>query len=137
MKKTWFSILLMAATPVLGLSAPLCVSSVAQARQLLSTDNPFAGTSTAAPAAQPPAATSVPAAQSATGSGSGGDSVNINTADAATLSRQLVGIGPAKAAAIVQHRQQHGPFRTLADLDAVKGIGPATLQKNQSRIRFQ
>ena len=25
----------------------------------------------------------------------------------------------------------------LADLDAVKGIGPATLQKNQSRLRFQ
>lgn len=136
MKKTWFSILLMAATPVLGLSAPLCVSSVAQARQLLSTDNPFASTSTPAPTAPPPAA-SVPAARSATGSGSGGDSVNINTADAATLARQLVGIGPAKAAAIVQHRQQHGPFRTLADLDAVKGIGPATLQKNQSRIRFQ
>jgi competence protein ComEA len=52
--------------------------------------------------------------------------VNVNTANQSALTA-LPGIGPAKAAAIVQHRTQHGPFKTLADLDAVSGIGPATL----------
>ncbi len=52
--------------------------------------------------------------------------VNVNTASESELTT-LPGIGPAKAAAIVQHRTQNGPFKGLADLDAVSGIGPATL----------
>ena len=39
----------------------------------------------------------------------------------------LPGIGPATAAAIVDHRRRNGPFRTLDDLDAVNGIGPARI----------
>jgi len=42
--------------------------------------------------------------------------VNINTADAATIAKELKGIGPAKARAIVEHRQQHGAFRSLDEL---------------------
>jgi|APAra7269096768_1048522.scaffolds.fasta_scaffold14413_1 competence protein ComEA len=60
--------------------------------------------------------------------------VNINTADAATLSNSLDGIGPAKAKAIVAYRQEHGPFKTVADLSNVKGVGPATLERNRSAI---
>ena len=52
--------------------------------------------------------------------------VNVNTASESDLTI-LPGIGPAKAAAIVQHRSQNGPFKSLSDLDAVSGIGPATL----------
>jgi len=52
--------------------------------------------------------------------------VNVNTASEAELTG-LPGIGPAKAAAIIQHRTQNGPFKSLSDLDAVSGIGPATL----------
>ena len=37
------------------------------------------------------------------------------------------GIGPSKAAAIVGWREGHGPFGRLEDLDAVPGIGPATI----------
>lgn len=62
------------------------------------------------------------------------ETVNINTADAATLDRVLLHIGPAKAAAIVAWREAHGPFRSIEDLGEVKGIGPRTLDKNRDRI---
>lgn len=60
--------------------------------------------------------------------------VNINTADAATLAHSLDGVGPAKAAAIVAYRDEHGPFKAADDLGQVKGIGPATLERNRSAI---
>ena len=60
--------------------------------------------------------------------------VNVNTADAATLSNSLDGIGPSKAKAIVAYREEHGPFKTVADLSNVKGVGPATLERNRSAI---
>lgn len=60
--------------------------------------------------------------------------VNINTADAATLDRVLVGIGPSKAQAIVAHRKAHGAFRSVDALSDVKGIGPATIKRNAGRI---
>lgn len=63
--------------------------------------------------------------------------VNINTASAAALSETLTGIGPSKAEAIVAYRQQFGPFKQVEELLEVKGIGPATLEKNRSRIRLQ
>ena len=52
--------------------------------------------------------------------------VNINTANEATLT-SLQGIGPAKAKAITQYRQEHGPFKTVDDLKKVSGIGDKTL----------
>lgn len=54
--------------------------------------------------------------------------INVNTADAATL-MELPGIGEAKAKAIIDYRNQFGPFRTQADLMNVKGIGPKMLEK--------
>jgi len=62
------------------------------------------------------------------------EKVNINTADAATLDRVLVGIGPSKAEAIVIYRKQNGAFRTADQLTSVKGIGLATVEKNRDRI---
>lgn len=62
--------------------------------------------------------------------------VNVNTADAATLARELQGIGPAKADAIVAHRDKHGPFRSIDDLARVKGIGRKTLDRNRDFIRL-
>lgn len=53
-------------------------------------------------------------------------SININTATAAEL-EGLPGIGPSKAAAIVEYRTQNGPFASVDQLDNVAGIGPATL----------
>lgn len=60
--------------------------------------------------------------------------VNINKADAATLAKSLDGIGPAKAQAIVAWRDEHGPFKSADDLGQVKGIGPATLERNRDAI---
>ena len=39
----------------------------------------------------------------------------------------LPGVGPRLAAAIVRHRETHGPFATPAALDDVPGIGPRTV----------
>jgi competence protein ComEA len=63
------------------------------------------------------------------------DPVNINSADAATLARELKGVGPAKAQAIVQYRQQHGAFRSADELALVKGIGPKFIERNRAQIR--
>ena len=66
-----------------------------------------------------------------TGAGSAtGDSapVNLNTADATQL-ETLPGVGPATAAQIIAHREQHGPFSQLADIESVSGIGPATRER--------
>ena len=62
--------------------------------------------------------------------------VNINQADAETISDSLSGIGPKKAEAIIKYRQEHGGFKTLKDLEAVSGIGEKTIQANQENILF-
>jgi competence protein ComEA len=59
--------------------------------------------------------------------GAGGGRVDLNHASAAEL-ETLPGIGPAKAAAIVRHRDEHGPFAAPGDLRDVTGIGEATFQ---------
>ena len=63
-----------------------------------------------------------------------GERVNINSADAATLDRVLIGIGPSKAEAIVVYRKANGAFRSADQLASVKGIGLATIEKNRDRI---
>ncbi len=60
--------------------------------------------------------------------------VNVNTADAETLSAELSGVGLAKAQAIVEYREQHGPFRSAEDLLNVTGIGARTLEMNREFI---
>jgi competence protein ComEA len=60
--------------------------------------------------------------------------VNINQANAKMLAKELVGVGPAKAQAIVNYRKAHGPFKSAADLKKVKGIGTATIAKNKANI---
>jgi competence protein ComEA len=61
--------------------------------------------------------------------------VNINTADAATLAKELKGVGPKLADAIVDYRQKHGPFKSADELTLVKGIGAAAVSKNREFIR--
>ena len=62
--------------------------------------------------------------------------VNVNTASAEELS-QLGNIGPAKAAAIVAYREEHGPFRSLQELTRVTGIGERTVEMNLDRIALE
>ncbi len=60
--------------------------------------------------------------------------VNINTADAATLSKVLNGIGQARAEAIVAYREKNGPFKSIDDLARVSGVGSRTVDKNRDNI---
>jgi len=62
------------------------------------------------------------------------EKININTADAATIERVLVNVGPSKADAIVAYRKANGPFRSAEQLALVKGIGLKTVEKNRDRI---
>src|SRR5882757_17891 len=54
--------------------------------------------------------------------------VNINTATSEEL--QLVpGIGPSTAGKILQMRKSYGPFKSVDDLLAIRGLGPKRLEK--------
>jgi competence protein ComEA len=61
------------------------------------------------------------------------DVVDINRADATQL-ETLNGIGPAKAAAIIEYREANGPFATVEDLANVKGIGLRTVELNRASM---
>ena len=62
--------------------------------------------------------------------------VDVNTADAKTLAKELDGIGMSKAQAIVEHRKANGPFKSAEDLARVKGIGKKTVEQNRANLRF-
>ncbi len=61
--------------------------------------------------------------------------VNVNTADAQTISEELNGIGLTKAKAIIDYRKKHGPFKNADELSLVKGIGERTVDRNRADIR--
>ncbi len=63
--------------------------------------------------------------------------VNINSASAAEIAETLNGVGAAKAEAIVAYRDEHGQFDSVDALALVKGIGPATVEKNRARIQLK
>ena len=52
--------------------------------------------------------------------------LNINTATSIEI-QMLPGIGQKKADAIVTYRTAHGPFKSVNELDKIKGIGKAKL----------
>ena len=61
--------------------------------------------------------------------------VDINSADAKTLSKELKGIGPARAEAIIKYRTQHGPFKSPDELALVKNIPQKVIDANRADIR--
>ncbi len=67
------------------------------------------------------------ASYSEVGEASGG-LVNINAADADTL-MELPGVGEATARAIIESREQLGPFTSVDDLLRVNGIGEKKLER--------
>ncbi|MFM8340692.1 MAG: ComEA family DNA-binding protein [Methylomonas sp.] len=62
--------------------------------------------------------------------------VDINKADADTISKALANIGPKKAAAIVQYRTEHGDFKSAKDIENVSGIGAKTVALIEKDIVF-
>ncbi len=62
--------------------------------------------------------------------------VDINKADAATIAKELQGIGLSRAQAIVEYRDKNGAFKSADELRKVKGIGAKTLEQNRANIRI-
>lgn len=89
-------------------------------------------TAIAAPA-KAPEVTNAPLAQDVVAKAQSGK-VDLNSADAPTLQRELAGVGEAKAQAIVAYRESNGAFASVDELLEVKGIGKAILDKNRDRI---
>ena len=54
--------------------------------------------------------------------------INLNTATASQL-QEVPGIGPVTADKILKMRKSYGPFKSVDDLRAIKGIGPKRLEK--------
>jgi competence protein ComEA len=54
--------------------------------------------------------------------------LDLNRADVAQL-ETLPGIGPAMAGRILEYRAENGGFKSVDDLDDVKGIGEAKMEK--------
>jgi competence protein ComEA len=82
-------------------------------------------TKTVTTAVKPNPATSVAAKSSR---------LNINTANAQQMAQSLNGVGLKKAEAIVAYRKANGPFKSVAELVEVKGIGPAIVERNLDKM---
>ncbi|MFD2759480.1 helix-hairpin-helix domain-containing protein [Lentibacillus juripiscarius] len=72
---------------------------------------------------------------SSAASGSGTEKVRINYADQAAI-EELNGIGPSKAQAIIQYREENGLFKTAEDLLDISGIGEKTLEAMKEDIQI-
>src|SRR5262245_39930646 len=59
--------------------------------------------------------------------------VNLNTATLSELDA-LPGIGPARAAAILQEREARGPFASVEELSRVPGLGPAAVARLRDHV---
>jgi len=59
--------------------------------------------------------------------------VSINKASLAEL-QNLKGVGPVIAKRIVDYRTEHGAFKTLDELVAIKGIGKAKYEKIKENL---
>ncbi|WP_370892446.1 helix-hairpin-helix domain-containing protein, partial [Janibacter sp. GXQ6167] len=82
---------------------------------------------TAAPAPQSPGASGV-------GPGGGGQLVDLNSADQATL-ETLPGVGPVLAQRIIEWRTDNGRFASVEDLNAVSGIGEKIFAQLAPKVR--
>ena len=63
-----------------------------------------------------------------------GGIVNINTATSEEL-QTLQGIGPKMAGRIIEYRQNNGDFKSIEDIQNVRGIGEKTFERLKSRLK--
>lgn len=62
--------------------------------------------------------------------------ININKASETELT-ELPGVGPSKAAAIIEYREQNGGFSTKEDIKNISGIGEKTYEKLEAFITIK
>ena len=62
--------------------------------------------------------------------------VNINTATQSEL-EAVKGLGPAKARAILDYREKRGSFKSVDELDNVKGFGKASIERLRSELTVE
>ncbi|KSU63766.1 hypothetical protein AS034_05860 [[Bacillus] enclensis] len=82
------------------------------------------------------AATQFPLIQETSASSGGDGKIDLNEASQEDF-ETLPGIGPAKAAAFVQYREENGPFASIEDIKNISGIGDKTFEKLQELIFVQ
>lgn len=59
--------------------------------------------------------------------------VDLNKATQTEL-ETIKGVGPAKAKAIIDYRTKNGPFKSVDDLDNVKGFGKKSVDKMRAEV---
>lgn len=59
--------------------------------------------------------------------------LNINTATQSEL-EAVKGLGPTKAQSIIAYREANGNFKSVDDLDKVKGFGKASIEKLKGEL---
>ncbi|MDP2028286.1 MAG: helix-hairpin-helix domain-containing protein [Thiobacillus sp.] len=59
--------------------------------------------------------------------------LNINTATQSEL-EAVKGLGPTKAQSIIAYRDANGNFKSVDDLDKVKGFGKASIDKLKGEL---
>lgn len=64
------------------------------------------------------------------------DPINVNEAGVDRL-QQINGIGPATAEAIIEDREQNGPFERIDAVTRVNGIGETTLDAMRGVIAIE
>ena len=62
--------------------------------------------------------------------------ISINQATAEQLAAGMHGIGLKKAQAIVNYREQYGPFSAIEQLKEIPGIGNALVERNLARLKL-
>ena len=61
--------------------------------------------------------------------------INLNQANALQLTNSFKGIGEKRALAIVAYREAHGAFKSVADLEHVRGLGHIFISKHLEQLQ--
>ena len=70
------------------------------------------------------------------GIGTAWSAVNINTATQSEL-ESVKGLGPTKAKAIIAYREKNGQYKSVDELDQVRGFGKSTIDKLRSELTVE